>query len=250
MKQINIIEFCSGIGAISHAFKRKGVNLNILGFADLDNTANKAFKVLHPSAGRELGNILDIDKEWWRKQDIDILSYGFPCQDISGLGNEKGMSKDSGTRSALAWNILDLIKENLPQILIIENVHNILTKNHFSAFKSYLQEIELLGYQIEYKTLKGTDVNIPQTRRRVFVIASKIGKFEFAIPKTVEVNLETIIESNVEDDFYYLKEDRSFIQKYKNKKEFNKVLATKINSKHSWAIPRSYSCGGVLGVQY
>ena len=78
--------------------------------------------------------------------DFDFFTYSFPCQDISVAGYQNGLDKDSGTRSSLLWECCKIIEYKKPKILMMENVKNLIGKNHKKDFEKFLNYLESLGY--------------------------------------------------------------------------------------------------------
>ena len=78
-----------------------------------------------------------------------LLTYSFPCQDLSQAGLSKGMKKGSGTRSGLLWEIERILDEceELPQILLMENVPQVIGEKNRDAFRDWFCKLESLGYK-------------------------------------------------------------------------------------------------------
>lgn len=132
-------------------------------------------------AHNELGNIPDVTTLKGIdivKRNVNLLTYSFPCQDLSNAGHGRGMSKDSDTRSGLLWEIeriLDEIKEfdsvNLPKYLLMENVTAIVDKRHKPDYDLWKEKLDELGYISYDGTLNALDFGIPQTRKRFFCLS-------------------------------------------------------------------------------
>lgn len=159
---------------------------------------------------KNYGSIIDIADGKISMPDMDLLTYSFPCQDLSTGGLTKGMKKGSGTRSGLLWEIekilLILKKENrLPKYLLMENVKAILAPSNRSDLDQWLGFLESIGYQnCKPMILDATKFGIPQDRKRCFVI-SRLGKEKFNV--TAE-ELETNEKWNCLD---FIKQDYSKI---------------------------------------
>lgn len=120
--------------------------------------------------------------------DIDILTYSFPCQDLSNVGAfhgyNKGIDKDSGSRSSLLWQVGRILKEmkvcqkTLPRFLVLENVPTLLSKRHFSNFQAWIQELADLGYVSKYFQLNASSFGLPQNRPRLLMISVYVGDDE------------------------------------------------------------------------
>ena len=117
---------------------------------------------------------------------IDILTYSFPCQDLSNVGAfhgyNKGIDKDSGSRSSLLWQvgrILEEMKESkkkLPRFLLLENVPALLSERHKSNFEIWIKDLEELGYVSKYFLLNASSFGLPQNRPRLLMISVYVGK--------------------------------------------------------------------------
>lgn len=138
-----------------------------------DDEINKLYKA--HIRNKNLGSITDITLSNLPK--IDMLVYSFPCQDLSTGGRTAGMSKGSGTRSGLLWEIqrilLDLKEHNkLPNALLLENVKALKAdsnKKDFQQWKDFLVEI---GYiNDDCLVLDAQDFGIPQHRERCFMLS-------------------------------------------------------------------------------
>ncbi|AVN62689.1 DNA (cytosine-5-)-methyltransferase [Mesoplasma coleopterae] len=111
---------------------------------------------------------------------IDLITYSFPCQDLSMAGSfhgfNQGMAKGSGTRSGLLWEIerilteLDRIEQK-PKYLLLENVKNMISDKHLPDYKMWLKRLNELGYNTQTFLLKSNDYGSPQIRQRVYAIS-------------------------------------------------------------------------------
>ncbi len=116
---------------------------------------------------------------------IDILTYSFPCQDLSNVGAfhgyNKGIDKDSGSRSSLLWQVgrvLTEMKENgkkLPRFLLMENVPTLLSQRHKKNFETWIGDLYRLGYASKYYQLNASSFGLPQNRPRLLMISVYVG---------------------------------------------------------------------------
>ena len=139
-----------------------------------------------------------------------LLTYSFPCQDLSKAGKQKGMEKGSGTRSGMLWEverILDELNEGgqtkLPRILLMENVPDVIGSSAIKDFAKWLGKLESLGYKCYWKVLNSKDFGIPQNRERCFMI-SILGDYFYGFPQTIPLTykLVDILETKVDEKFY------------------------------------------------
>ena len=136
-----------------------------------------------------------------------IMTYSFPCQDLSLAGKGKGMS-DTSTRSGMLWEVERILDEcnelgNLPQILLMENVPQVHGTNNVNDFNKWQLRLEELGYKNYFKDLIATDYGIPQTRNRTFMI-SILGDYSYTFPKPIplKLKLKNLLEDNVDEKYY------------------------------------------------
>lgn len=111
------------------------------------------------------------------------------------------MAKDSGTRSGLLWEVERILNEldelnQLPQVLIMENVTAIHSPTNKPHFRKWLDFLESLGYSNFVEDLNAVDYGIAQNRDRTFVV-SLLGEWNYHFPKPIE--LTTCIEDYFED---------------------------------------------------
>ncbi len=116
---------------------------------------------------------------------VDIMTYSFPCQDLSNVGAfhgyNKGIDKDSGSRSSLLWQVGRILtemkdaKKTLPRFLLLENVPTLLSNRHYDNFKTWLADLEKLGYVSHYYQLNASSFGLPQNRPRLLMISVYVG---------------------------------------------------------------------------
>ena len=162
-------------------------------------------------------DITDTDKYTY------IMTYSFPCQDLSSAGKGLGMEKGSGTRSGLLWEverILDECNGNLPQILLMENVPEVIGTKNSEHFSQWVAKLDSLGYKSKWEILNAKDYGVPQNRARCFMV-SWLGNYYYDFPKKVklEKRIKDILETNV-DEKYYLNDDTiERISKWKSQQQ-------------------------------
>ncbi len=217
---LNVLSLFSGIGAFEKALTNLGIEHEVVGYCEIDKHASKAYSLIHDIP--ESMNLQDVTKidEFDILDDVDLITYGFPCQDISNAGKQKGFIDENGerTRSGLFFEALRIIEYYRPKFAIAENVKALTSKKFSEEFKIVLESLEEVGYNNYWKVLNAKDYGIPQNRERVFIISIRkdIDKgFTFPEPIPLELRLKDILEDEV-DESYYLKDDK--ILKIKNSK--------------------------------
>ena len=134
-----------------------------------------------------------------------LLTYSFPCQDLSLAGKGAGMQKGSGTRSGLLWEVERILSECeiKPQVLLMENVTQVHGDGNDVHFKEWQLRLEELGYQSYWEDLSATEYGIPQTRNRTFMV-SILGDYNYKFPRTskLKLKLKDLLETNVDEKYY------------------------------------------------
>lgn len=134
-----------------------------------------------------------------------IMTYSFPCQDLSSAGLGKGMEKGSGTRSGMLWEVERILDEcdNLPQVLLMENVPEVIGSKNIKHFAKWLEKLESLGYHCYWEVLNAKDYGIPQNRERCFMV-SILGDYTYEFPKGIKLEhkLKDLLEKEVDEKYY------------------------------------------------
>ena len=210
-KPLRLVECFAGIGAQAKALKNLGIDFEHWVVCEWDKYAIQSYNAVH---GTNF-NTSDITK--LTASDLNIvdtehynylLTYSFPCQDLSNAGKGRGMEKGSGTRSGLLWEVERLLNEctELPQVLLMENVpqvHGVKNKEHFDKWIAFL---ESKGYTNFWTDLNAKNYGIPQNRNRCYMV-SVLGEYSYEFPQPIplELNIGDLLEKEV-DEKYYLSE--------------------------------------------
>lgn len=207
-KPIRLIELFGGISAQATALHELGVEFEHYRYVDFDKYAVKSTNAMYGTDfeptditkinASDLG-VVETDKYTY------IMTYSFPCQDLSSAGKGAGMVKGSGTRSSLLWEVERLLNEmtELPQVLLMENVPQVHGKKNIDSFNEWIKFLERKGYKNYWQDLKATDFGIPQSRKRTFMI-SLLGDYYYTFPKEIKLEylLKDFLESEVDEKYY------------------------------------------------
>ena len=207
-KPIRLIELFAGIGSQAKALKRLGANFEHYRVCDFDKYAIKSYNAVHDTdfvtsditqiTADDLG-IMDTDKYTY------LMTYSFPCQDLSLAGKGKGMAKGDNTRSGLLWEVERLLNEctELPQILLMENVTQVHGKKNKEHFDEWIAFLESKGYSNYWKDLNAKNFGIPQNRNRTFMV-SVLGDYSYEFPQEfpLALRLKDMLEDSVDEKFY------------------------------------------------
>ena len=201
-KPIRLIELFAGVGSQAMALKRLGENFEHYRVVEFEKYAIKSYNAIHGTnfepmditkiIGSDLG-ISDTDKYCY------IMTYSFPCQDLSVAGKQKGMTKGSGTRSGLLWEVERLLNEvdNLPQVLLMENVPQVHGKKNMEDFQRWIDFLESKGYSNYWQDLNAKNYGVAQNRNRCFMV-SIFGDYSFKFPEPIE--LKKVMKDYLEDE--------------------------------------------------
>lgn len=113
--------------------------------------------------------------------DMNILTYSFPCQDLSLAGcwhgNNGGIDRNANNRSSMLWQIERMLLERknknlpMPRFLLMENVRNIMSKKHEANFDEWRKSLKNMGYENYVFELNATNFGIPQKRVRAYMVS-------------------------------------------------------------------------------
>ncbi len=214
-KEIALIELFAGYGSQLSALKRIGAKVHSHLMCEFDKYAVKSFNAIHgtdygTSDVRELHgadlNITEKDKYCY------MLTYSFPCTDLSVGGKMMGMSKadweaGNSTRSGLLWEVERILKEcekdKLPDILFMENVPQVCSDANMKDFNAWQLFLENLGYHSFLQILNAKDYGIPQNRERAFMF-SFLDDVYYEFPKSIELTAcaEDLLDLEVDEKYY------------------------------------------------
>lgn len=174
---MKFLDLFAGIGGFRLGLEQAGHEC--VGYVEWDKFARKSYEAIHNTEGEwTWHDITTIDY-----RDIpraDCWTFGFPCQDISVAGEQKGFD---GKRSSLFFAVTKRLRqikewdsEKMPSYLLIENVKNFLSVNRGWDFLAAQIELDEIGYNLEWNVLNSSDFGVPQNRERVFLIGHLRGR--------------------------------------------------------------------------
>lgn len=196
----------------------KGISANYnepMTEAQVKRLGEKAVRTIYNNiiATHNLVSVCNVRGEDLEITDTDkfcyLLTYSFPCQDLSNAGKGAGMEKGSGTRSGLLWEIERILSEcrELPQVLIMENVPEVHGSKNVKHFAAWLQFLESIGYKNYWQDLNAKDFGIPQNRNRCFCV-SILGDYLYVFPDKLtcdsrfDKRLKDVLEREVDGKYY------------------------------------------------
>lgn len=216
---MKVLSLFSGIGAFEKALDNLHIPYELVGYSEIDKYASRSYAAIHNvDESMNLGDITKIDETKLPK-DIDLITYGFPCQDISLAGKQKGLFHEDGTqtRSGLFFDALRVIEATKPKIAIAENVKNLVSKRFTDQFNIVLNCLEDAGYNNYWEILNAKDYGIPQNRERVFIISIRKDidprTFQFPEPFELELRLKDMLEEEVDEKFFLSPGEMNYMSK-------------------------------------
>ena len=207
-KPIRLIELFAGYGSQAMALRNIGADFEHHRVVEFDKYAIASYNAVHGTGfpTMDVSEVKGTDLGITEKERFTyLLTYSFPCTDISIAGRMAGMAEDSGTRSSLLWQVKRILEElketdSLPQILLMENVpaiHSDENRPHFSKWLDFLNDI---GYCSYSQDLNAADYGVAQHRERTFVL-SVLGEYNYTFPHTMDLNkcMENYFEDLTEE---------------------------------------------------
>lgn len=165
---------CSGFGGLEMGTELAGIKFDMTWYAEHDTddypTASAVMAHHHPGLPN-LGDITAID--WSRVEPVEILTAGYPCQDLSNAGKRAGIE---GDRSGIWRNVADAVRVLRPRLVILENVAAHIGR----GFGRVLGDLAACGYDARWVCVRASAVGAPHQRDRVFIVAyPQTGGWEF-----------------------------------------------------------------------
>lgn len=216
MKRLKVLSLFSGIGAFEEALKNINIDIDTIAYSEIENFISKSYSIIHKiDENKNLGDIKKINIKNIPK--FDLVTYGFPCQDITVIGKQQGLEIDSETRSSLVWEVLKIIECYRPKFCIGENVKALVGSKFKKDFLKIIERLNELGYTTYYKVLNSKNFGVPQNRERVYIVSIRNDiktDFEFLDSTDSSKRLIDILEMGQEySEDYYFANLKGFINK-------------------------------------
>ena len=229
LSKLKMLSLFSGIGAFEEALKNIGIDYELINYCEFQEFISKAYSLIHGVDEKfNLGDISKVDET--KLKDFDLMTYGFPCQDISTLGTQKGLFDKDGnlTRSGLFFEAMRIAKFKKPKYMIAENVKALTSKKMKSNFDEMLKMLNDIGYNSYYKVLNSKDYGIPQSRNRVFIVSIRkdIDNGNFIFPDKQELKIKAsdlYDDCNISDEFYLQEKHYKYFNEFRLKKKYSSL---------------------------
>jgi DNA (cytosine-5)-methyltransferase 1 len=166
MRKLKLLDLFSGIGGFSLGLESTG-HFETIAFCEFDKHARQVLNKHWPKI-KIYEDVRTLDAKKYRGS-VDAVCGGFPCQDVSLSGDQKGITE--GEKSNLYVEMLRVISECLPQYAIFENVTGLLTGESGRWFAKFLYDLAQIGYDAEWHCIPASELGANHHRDRVYVIA-------------------------------------------------------------------------------
>ncbi len=194
-------------GGVQNVSPSEEKTWKLVNFCEFDKHAAKSYCAVHGvDESINLGDITKVDENGI--DDFTMMTWGFPCTDISVSGKRKGFIDENGgkTRSGTYYDGIRILRIKKPQLSIIENVKALTSKKFKVELEEILRDLRSSGYNSYWEVLNAKDYGIPQNRERIFIISIRKdldnGRFKFPEPINLKLKLRDLLESNVNKKFY------------------------------------------------
>jgi len=195
--KFTFIDLFAGIGGMRQAFERHG------GKCVFSSEWDKFAQITYQTNFKEMphGDITKICTG-----DIpahDVLLAGFPCQPFSHAGLKKGFDD---TRGTLFFDVARIIKDKKPSLALLENVKGFKNHDGGRTFKTIVEVLNEIGYDVFAKVLNASDFGLPQNRERIYIVCVNRRKikqrdFEFPKPTKKETRVGDILEPHTDKKY-------------------------------------------------
>lgn len=184
---MKVFSLFSGIGGFEKGLVSHGIDC--VGFCEIEDAASSVLEVQFPGTTihKDVTRLTSIPK-------VDLITAGFPCQDLSQAGPKSGIG---GARSSLVDEVFRLVKnkKSQPDFVLLENVSYMLRLHKGASIKHIISNAETLGYRWAYRVIDARTFGLPQRRERVvFLMSNKLPPEDILFPSG---HIETHIDDSV-----------------------------------------------------
>jgi DNA (cytosine-5)-methyltransferase 1 len=181
--EVRVIDLFSGVGALTHGFVREG--FRVVAGMDTDESCRYAFETNNRSTFilRDVSEITpDELNGLYGNKAVRILIGCAPCQPFSTLNSKRALNKARDEKWSLLDSFLRLTKGVLPEIVSMENVPQLANQLKFPIFGRFVKTLKKIGYHVSYCVVDASEYGVPQRRRRLVLLASRLGPISLLPP--------------------------------------------------------------------
>ncbi len=177
--KIKVVDLFCGVGGLTHGLVLEG--LDVVAGVDNDESCKFAYEKNNSSKFIHKG-VSDFSsaelKKLYKGAEIKVLVGCAPCQPFSSLNRNRATGKDKKNKWGPLYRFMELIKTNRPHIVSMENVADLSDTKKYPVFKDFVSNLSKYGYKVSYKTVDTSRYGVPQRRRRLVLLASRLGEIE------------------------------------------------------------------------
>ena len=191
LPKIEVVDLFCGTGGLSYGMKSRG--LHILSGYDIDPTCKYAYETNNEAKFqyKDIREVKGIDvKRCYSQKSIRVLAGCAPCQPFSSYAHTN--KKKDPNKYDLLYEFGRLVKEVQPDIVTMENVPSILTFSLKPVFPDFVNTLKEEGYYVKYQVVFCPDYGIPQTRKRLVLLASRLGSISLIERTNTPENYKTV----------------------------------------------------------
>lgn len=191
LPRIEVVDLFCGIGGLSYGMKSHG--LNILAGFDLDRTCQYAYETNTDASFvyKDIRNVTGKEiRSKYHKKSIKVLAGCAPCQPFSSYAF-KNKEKDPD-KYDLLYEFGRLVKEVQPDIVTMENVPSIASFKLKDVLGDFVNTLKNNGFTVKYQVVFCPDYGVPQTRKRLVLLASRLGDIDLSKPTHKKGDYETV----------------------------------------------------------
>ncbi len=166
---MKFLDLFSGIGGFRLGLERSGHTP--VGYVEIDKFARQSYQAMYDTTcewtAEDINKVTD---EEWRKFNgtVELIAGGFPCQSFSIAGKREGFLNQ--TKGTLFFEVARAVKQIKPRFVLLENVKGLLNHDKGNTFRTILNTLDELGYDVEWRVYNSKDFGVPQNRERVYII--------------------------------------------------------------------------------
>lgn len=212
MEKLKVFECYSGFGGCSFALNKAKIPFEVVGHSEIKNSVLAIYNENHNYmyqgmnvVPKNYGDITKINPE--ELPDFDLISGGFPCQDVS-LAGLRDLSKG---RTKSVFKMLDIIRIKKPKYCLLENVKGIISMLDGELLREIIRQLKSMGYAVSYKLVNSLDYGNPQNRERVYICCElekeAFGFNPFPQKEKLNIFLKDILEDEVDNKYYLNKKN-------------------------------------------
>ena len=162
---LKLLDLFSGVAGFSYAAEKIVGGYKTTQFVEKDSYCQSVIRKNFPNIP-----IHDDIRTFTAKPgQFDVFTIGFPCQDLSVAGKQRGINDK--TRSGLFYESIRLLREVRPRFALFENVRNLLSHEKGQTFQEVLFQIAKAGYDAEWSVISARDLGACHLRERIWIVA-------------------------------------------------------------------------------